>query len=320
LPLGGRCEVAHIDYGDLRLKVGVVASAADSPAGAAWMAALRQLSDEPQATMRWVEKPADADWLVELTKLGRGVLVPAHTSPGGPRFGPIPPDASSAQWFQENLTRISRAQNLLRVGGVTRGQGQRGLLSQLLRRSKMKVDAQLVRLESPDDDEGEPVEWKSEGITFRPGELLALELTNEGSVPADVTVLFVDSNYGITPLFPQPNTVVDNRMPEGGSLTVGPMQVQGDSLGWEHLVIIATSGQGDPLDFSWLAQPSLERARSGDNWRPSQGSPLGQLLEHAVFGAGGTRSVRTADITDVSFRCISWQTVAAPATSAAAKP
>jgi hypothetical protein len=313
LPQGGRCEVAHVDYGELRLKVGIGASVPEGDARTAWSSALRALSAEPQSTLMWVEEPEEADWLVDFTKLGRGVLAPAQQSPGGPRFGPIPADASSAAWFKEHLARISRAQNLLRIAGTTRSSGQRGLFSSLLRRSKLKVDSQLMRLDSPEDEEPDVVPWKAEGITLLPETLLSLELFNEGEVPADVTVLFIDSNFGISCLFPQPDTVVDNRIPEGDSLTVGPMRVEGNSLGWEHLLVIATSGEGDPLDFSWLAQPSLERARSGESWRPSQQSPLGQLLEHAAFGAGATRGLRPGEVSEVSFRCISWRTVAGPA-------
>src|SRR5690606_38573461 len=123
--------------------------------------------------------------------------------------------------------------------------------------------------------------------------------------------LFIDSRFGIEPIFPSPDTVADNRLPPGESLRVGPMQVQGDSVGFEHLLVVATNGQGQPLDFSWLAQDSLEQARSlgAAPLQASQTTPLGQLLKQSLFNPSAQRGLKLAATTDVVFRSISWQTV-----------
>jgi hypothetical protein len=322
LPVGGRCEPVHVDYGDGKIKIAVAQAAQTSAGGAVWMAALQELSAQPNARIALVENAGDADWIVEATKLGKGVLTAAKEAPHSPRFGPIPASDGASAWFADNLGRIARAQNLMRIAGITPSDRQRGWLGNLIRRNPLKVDAQLYRLADEDDEVGDALQWKSEGLQLHAGEIVALELTNSGTVQADVTVLFIDSRFGIEVLFPSADTVADNRLPVGESLRVGPMQVQGDSVGFEHLLVIATNGQGQPLDFGWLAQDSLEQARAltGSGSQASQKSPLGQLLQHAMFREGNERGLKLAATADVAFRTISWQTVGEAVSDASELP
>jgi hypothetical protein len=147
-------------------------------------------------------------------------------------------------------------------------------------------------------------------LKLQADELVGLKVTNTGRVQADITVLFVDSNFGIDVLFPPPATVTDNRIPPGESLFVGPMQVQGNSIGLEHLLIIANKGEGQPLDFTWLGQPSLEQARSSPSGTPNGlGSPLGKLFQNAMYAGGTTRGLKMADTDDVILRAVSWETI-----------
>jgi hypothetical protein len=208
----------------------------------------------------------------------------------------------------------------MRIAGLTPSERQRGWLSNLMRRNKLKIDAQLLLLADEEDEEGDELKWKSHGLKLHEGDIIALDLANTGTVQADVTVLFLDSQFGIEPLFPSPDTVADNRLPPGESLRVGPMQVQGNSVGFEHLLVIVTNGQGQPLDFSWLAQDSLEQARAigGAGAQASQSTALGQLLSHALYREGSERGLKMADAADVAFRAISWETIDAASTSSEA--
>jgi hypothetical protein len=75
----------------------------------------------------------------------------------------------------------------------------------------------------------------------------------------------------------------------------------------EHLVLIAVRApdQAEPIDFSCLAQPSLERAR-GARAAPWN-SPLGQFLLTRLYAEGQTRGQRTAALDHYAVRRITWR-------------
>ena len=168
---------------------------------------------------------------------------------------------------------------------------------------------EFLQLSDEDDADGELETWQSEGIEFHEGDLLAVRVHNGRRESMDVSLIFVDSGFGISPLFPSPDTVVDNRVPPGEELLVGPMVVEGDSFGLEHLVIIALRSEGRPVDFSWLAQDSLERVHAargeGDT---GMASPLSELLQQAMFAHGSVRGMRMSRAADSAVRVVSWQT------------
>jgi hypothetical protein len=75
------------------------------------------------------------------------------------------------------------------------------------------------------------------------------------------------------------------------------MEFDNDVDGQEHLVVIAVRGQGQPIDFTLLAQPKLPVAR-GDDVNRSLKSPLGRLLARGMFGEGRSRGLDSADVED----------------------
>ena len=103
--------------------------------------------------------------------------------------------------------------------------------------------------------------------------------------------------------------VEDNRLDPRQSKTIGPMRIEEGTIGLEHLVAVAAKVVGQPIDFTWLAQESLEQA-PGTRSAAGGGNdtPVGTLLEQALFATGNTRGVSRNDMNAVTFRVVSWQT------------
>ncbi len=129
---------------------------------------------------------------------------------------------------------------------------------------------------------------------LKPGDLVGWRLTKGGGVALDVSVLFIDSEFKITPVFPRRGNALsgDNRiLTKGHSIPIGPFPVNARTVGLEHLVVIAIPGVGQPIDFTCLAQPGLERAVERSGGKQALDSPLGRLLKHAMFAQRGTRGL-----------------------------
>ncbi len=306
LPNSSICKVAQIDYGKFQLQVSFEGDD-DS-----FRAKLAEAFAAEGSLVEFVEKSKQAEWLIRVNDEGQLLLVPSEgwiesIDDAGTSFGPIPQEGESVEWLRERLTRIARAKTLLRVSGASRTQRQRGWLSDLLRGNKTSVRAELLRLGDQDDNEGVPVESEDAKVALTSGDLIAIRVTNESKHAIDFSLLFIDSGFGIDPIFPAPGRVVDNRLNPDVSFTVGPMQIEGTSFGLEHVVVIATKAEGQPADFSWLAQDSIERVANTRS--ASVQGPLGQLFESAMFGANTTRGLKMADVDDTYVNVISWQTI-----------
>ena len=85
----------------------------------------------------------------------------------------------------------------------------------------------------------------------------------------------------------------------------------GDTLGLEHFVAVAVrAADNQSVDFSQLAQPTLEKARGMDRTRGGPSgldSPLGRLLQRAMFGQGATRGITPEMTDDYSIKVHSWR-------------
>ena len=145
------------------------------------------------------------------------------------------------------------------------------------------------------------------GENLEVGRQVAVRLNNGGRADLDVTLLFLDSGFGILPIFPRDG--VSNRVgfddPEPVFLPLGPLS--DDSLGREYILVLALPGLPDrpPVSFAWLAQAALPRNRA-----VSAASPLHRLLSRAAFAEGGTRgAVSTGSGQTPALHLIGWQTV-----------
>lgn len=103
------------------------------------------------------------------------------------------------------------------------------------------------------------------GETVRPGDRLRARFSNQSRSPVDVTAFYLDSKYGIGPLYPQRGA--SNRLDHEATAVID-IDVNDESLGLERVAVVAVESQehGERIDLSFLAQDMLASAevtRSG---------------------------------------------------------
>jgi Caspase domain len=130
------------------------------------------------------------------------------------------------------------------------------------------------------------------------GDALRLEISNTSSSPVDLTILFVDSRYGIVSLFPTSGRT--NRISAKGKITNIGGKITADTLGLEGMIVIASkAAPGTPVaDFRFLAQKKLSRTKNlralgGATSQPALGA-VEELFASAAFG--GKRGVSTRSV------------------------
>nr|WP_242533245.1 caspase family protein [Niveibacterium umoris] len=91
------------------------------------------------------------------------------------------------------------------------------------------------------------------------GDKVEVSLVNQGNLPLDVTVLYLDAGYGVSALFPSNGE--SNRFEAKASRTF-TLDIDDETTGLERLVTIAVQARGlaERVDFSFLAQPPLAQA------------------------------------------------------------
>jgi hypothetical protein len=309
LPEGARCELVYLDCSlhKLRLATDIATESLRKQA----VADIAQLA-ERQSLVQLAIDGEHADWILRELQ-GKLYLEPATGLDASdpemtPRFGPA--DEKLAPWLEEHLRRIARGQNLL--GLVRHNPADRSA------GGDPDVEIELLRLRNKGDQDGQRVAWQDQGIVVHPGEIMACRVKNKGRSAVDVTFLYVDAGYGIQAVFPKAGTATDNRVYAGESLLAFKGTMNGKTLGMEHLVMIAVPGEGMPVDFSALEQPSLPQARGNGSADRGLNSPLGGLMRTALYGAGGTRGIDIDDFDRQSLGLISWRVSNKPAK--AAKP
>lgn len=317
LPIGGRCEVVFTAYANRRLRVALDESANRGKTTLAeqWRRLRQELDKQDKKThslIQFIQEPADAEWLVRDAG-GQVVLVSAAALAGGKgapqmkSFGPAPLDDLLGEWLLDNLSTIARARNLLAL--ATAASTERGDPD-----NSTNVKIELVRYRAKQPGAFDMVEWSSGGRELHKGDKISFRITNSGRYAADVTLLFVDSAYGIAAVFPERGTSGDNRLRPGKSLLTPRVTVNAQTTGLEHVVMIAVKTQTEeqPVDFSFLAQPNLQQARlkapPGQRMRGLD-SPLGLLLQNALYGEGNQRGLTRELVNDYCIRILSWTTL-----------
>jgi Caspase domain len=111
------------------------------------------------------------------------------------------------------------------------------------------------------------------------GAQLEVRLQNTGSDDLDVTILSVDEQFAIKPVFPIDRE--SNRLPRNSA----PIEIPGWAGApgrYELIVICEEARAGQPHDLGYLAQPGVSRRASG--------SDFDALLARIGFAAPGTRA------------------------------
>lgn len=297
---GDRCELAFVDAGDLRLRFAI---SADAPViDTAWV---QRLKTDLQATspngkklrlVQLVENESEAHWIVRVRERDV-ILIPAESSVSASvakpltAFGPKPLDSATTEWVGSALERIARAANLKKLAAGESEETPRG--------DTVRIELGIER----SDDALKA--GASERPTLRDGEQMTIRLKNPCRFPVDVTLLSIDSAHGIQALFPEQGEI--NRLQPGDSIPFST-EVVAESRGLEHLVAIVVKADGEVVDFTSLAQPSLEvvKTRGGQDGKSLE-SPLGELLKLAVFADGKTRGVKRTAVKSHRLQLLTWE-------------
>jgi len=301
-PDKGRCEVVYTDAGRMRLRIAIVATSSAVPEE---VHRIRDLfptttpDDSEWKQIEVVDNPANADWLISISRNG-AALLPVENgesdlqdSESVPlnRISPEPPESLTAEWLRKTLSRIAGATNLKKIAANANRPGKSG--------ESVRVDLSLERkgVSLPLDELRQDVLRNGENLTVRVG--------NPCQFPLDVTLLFIDNQFGIHALFPQQGEI--NRLQPGNSVSL-PTEVSAEQSGIEHLVVIAVKSQRDVIDFTCLTQPLTDRNKlRGSSENPALESPLGQLLNDAMSPGGLTRGMKQGSVNAHSLKLISWR-------------
>ncbi|WP_237440460.1 caspase family protein [Alcanivorax sp. DP30] len=104
------------------------------------------------------------------------------------------------------------------------------------------------------------------------GDRILFSVTNEGRQSQDVSILFVDSQYGVTQLYPDSGQ--PNRLDGGESLNF-EWDVNVETVGMEHLLVSSQPGTGVNTNLGYLQQAPLNVTTRGlGSSKPPQSSGL----------------------------------------------
>ena len=311
LPAGGRAEVVHIDSAPSPLLVAVVD---DRGAGSAKLLdAVKSRIELPPQVVQFVTEPRDAKWIVRAST--EGILVSPASEPGAATraltpgtagesvFGPYPENAESPALIAKNIAKIARVQQLLALAEPA-GAGR--IVS-----GSVNVELELRRFFTKGAPGKLPLIDLSQGpIKLAAAEQIDFTIVNKGRTTADVTLIYIDENFGILSWFPKPGTTTDNRLEPGASIAfpyIDRGELDPETVGKQHMLLIATRGEGPSKNFSWLNQPSIQKARDAMTGERGTESELTKLFSASAYGAGTTRGMKAAQAADCAIRTISWE-------------
>ncbi len=294
------CKPVSLEYGRRRFKVAVRLPASQAATRQKLLKALEPLSGAKEGLVKIVDD--NPDWLVRLEK-GKVQLIEAS---GNQAFAlPDPDSPNLGEALRRKLEKVYRARNLIAIAEQFKDQPYRG-------DAAVDVAVEVLRHKSKSKlDTGEVWSRPDGGWLFRPGDLISFRLKNNSLLNVDVTLLIVGSDFQIQPFYPnlrkgevakslKPGETIDTPWPWGEISKEPP-------FGPERLVVIAVPAMKPPADFSVLAQDGLERARSADGSNTLK-SPLGQLLESAMFRSGTRRGLTRTFAEQHGMRVLSWRT------------
>lgn len=309
LPNGAECRIVFRSFGDFRLAVAVDTKDLDGKPVSAQRRKqltdlLKRMQTKKNSLVQFVENPKDASW--RLVIQGKRVyLVP----PGGLRQSvtrkekpKVPLDAPAAlddqieDWLKSQLGRIARVRNLMAMASESGTVGEDSginLQIELLLYDKKGAKPKVVK-------------WDRQ-VVVRPGQRARFRVTNRGTFPVDVTLLFINDNYKIDSILPLGAASPGIRLNPGSSATTVSGTVE-PAAAPEKVVVIAVKSrvQDQPVSFGWLEQPSLEKARDINRHRGAK-SPLQALFEASAFAGSKTRGFSTGKVEEHAIRITTWR-------------
>ena len=272
---GGRCEIVELEYGDFRLPISVAEAATDGGARPESKLELisslaQEIAIEKDSMISFVANDSVSRWSIVVA--GESVtLSPSQLKSNSSgeldrnsTLGPFVVDAQIKEVLRQNLTRVARAENLMRLASVD-GDATRG-----------GTDASAVKFSIQVDLIGKgPINALDSPVRVCSGDIFDMSIKNTGIKDIDLTVLYIDCRMGITAIYPSQNRV--NRIRARQSARMPSIEFTTGPAGRGHFVFIALASDGPPVDFSWLARTEHPKERASR-------TPMDALLETAAFG------------------------------------
>lgn len=211
---------------DVQLRI--MSDAAVSKLAGATADATRGLTDAPKL------------WLLPATgeiSLDEGKRAPAMALAGATAGGAPTPEFTKT--LEKTLTTIFRATGL----------------SQLTAENTFAKDdfALSFSKQAAGSDTLEPMAIEDTPM-IRPNDLLYVDFTNSSGKPVDINLLYIDHDYGITP-------VCASHLATGGRLFQPFAQIEASDAGAERLVAVINESGKDLTDLSFLGQSGLGSMR-----------------------------------------------------------
>lgn len=271
------------------------------------IATLRR-SREMAPRVEWTDAQQDADvWLCE--QQGRLFLLDGagFATIGSVWNEPPRPSASSgvvarqartaatvARELATALDRVGRVLNLYRVAASSAG-------------TNHLVDVTVTPCTSAPGDRCAPS--ISAGAAprqiFHAGDRLDITLRNPAWAPVDVTVLYIDANHKISPVFPDPGVPQDHgRIPARSKPITISIQLDAQPPGFERLLVIAVPSRAGAAEMSFvhLAQDGAAPV----DLRGASGNGLMDLMTQAAFGTATRGGSPATSDTPADFASFGW--------------
>ena len=294
------CRSVFTDYGLRPLKLAIQVPKGQELPRQQLQRAVQPLADAKTGLVALVDDPRQAEWLL---RLDDGKLELFEASGNRAPFPlPSPENPALGEVLRQSLEKVYRARNLVALSSRFEGERDRGSAA-------VDIEVEVLRHKDPTAP-GEALPAPTGGWVFRPGDLISFRIHNKSrSMRVDVTLLVVGSDFEIHPFYPQPGELGQSLDP-GQTVTTPPPpgEISKDPpFGPECLVLIAAPANNPPADFTALAQGGLALARGVDR-NQSLRSPLGELLESAMFRTGSRRGPGRSVVEQHAMRILTWRT------------
>lgn len=227
--------------------------------------------------------------------------------------------------LMENLVTIGRVRNLMRIGTYSAGSAtaQKLVTRFYITRVKPEVRAARAAENRPlNVDDCKDVAREKEEVQLLGASLpvllscdqIRMDVENRGNKPVDVTVLAVDSQFGISLLYPLSRSEA-NRVESGSLVSIGgpgaELFINTQTVGQERLLVVGVEAepQSPSVNVGFLEQKPLQISRGGSTTRGGS-SALSKLLDEATTGGSNqTRGVGTVPVLgETAIKSFGWIT------------
>lgn len=196
--------------------------------------------------------------------------------------------------LRQGLLRIAKARNLLAIQSALGKQDKTLKLDFLVEKGNSKI-----ALYKP-------------APKLKTGDWVNLSIENTSNKGQGITVLFVDSQFGIQ--LAHPRSGEPNVLKPKESLKLR-FQVNVDTTGYEHLVVLHAESTGIVQSYSFLEQPPLSvstRGHSQNMLEQEKSSPLQRMMQAAKTGMQMSRGLALGGdkpAPQSGLNIFSWQTL-----------